>query len=242
MKGKQGKQQGKIIAQGAEAILIKKGNLILKRRIKKGYRNEELDFMLRTTRTRHEARILEKVSNIIPAPKIKAVNGMARKARKPFNIETEIEMQYIKGKLLSEWLDRFPISKALDICKEIGQNIAKIHNNEIIHNDLTTSNMILKGRKVYFIDFGLSFHSARIEDKAVDLHLLKEALKAKHFKRWKKYFTTILKSYKIASNQAKAVMEKLKKVEARGRYKGKRERLKRKKQVKNIKKNKKREI
>jgi len=233
MKGKQVKQQGKIIAQGAEAILIKKGNLLLKRRIKKGYRNEELDFMLRTTRTRHEARILEKVSNIIPAPKIKAINGMARK---PFNIETEIEMQYIKGKLLSEWLDKFPISKAFDICEEIGQNIAKIHNNEIMHNDLTTSNMILKGRKVYFIDFGLSFHSARIEDKAVDLHLLKEALKAKHFKRWKKYFTTILKSYKIASNQAKAVMEKLKKVEARGRYKGKRER---KKQVKNIKKNKK---
>ena len=35
-------------------------------------------------------------------------------------------------------------------------------------------------KKFFFIDFGLGFHSNRIEDKAVDLHLIKEALEAKH--------------------------------------------------------------
>jgi tRNA A-37 threonylcarbamoyl transferase component Bud32 len=35
--------------------------------------------------------------------------------------------------------------------------------------------MILKDR-IFFIDFGLSFESTKFEDKAVDLHLLRQAL------------------------------------------------------------------
>ena len=40
---------------------------------------------------------------------------------------------------------------------------------------------ILKNGKVYFIDFGLGFFSNKTEDKAVDLHLLKQALESKHY-------------------------------------------------------------
>ena len=40
--------------------------------------------------------------------------------------------------------------------------------------------MIIKENKIYFIDFGLSFFSSRIEDRAVDLHLVKEALQSTH--------------------------------------------------------------
>ena len=82
--------------------------------------------------------------------------------------------------------------------------------------------MILKEKtgQVYFVDFGLGFHSARIEDKAVDLHLLKEALKAKHFKREQAYFKSVLAGYKESKNST-FVIERLKKVESRGRYKGK---------------------
>jgi TP53 regulating kinase-like protein len=207
----------KIIGRGAEALLIKQGSLLLKRRIKKGYRHEHLDFMLRAGRTRREARLLEKASHAINVPKVKAIDGMAKKKFEP---ETEIEMEFIDGKVLSLWLDKFPMNKAIKICRQIGENAAKLHDLDIMHGDLTTSNMILKQDKVYFVDFGLGFHSMRAEDKAVDLHLLRQAFEAKHFKHWRKLFDAVLSGYKISKN-AKTVAERLKKVEARGRYKGK---------------------
>jgi Kae1-associated kinase Bud32 len=78
--------------------------------------------------------------------------------------------------------------------------------------------MILSKDKLYFIDFGLSFNSKRTEDKATDLHLIKQALEAKHFKNFKAFFSQILKGYK-KSNQASEVLKRLEKVESRGRYK-----------------------
>ena len=71
-----------------------------------------------------------------------------------------------------------------------------------------------------FIDFGLGFFSNKIEDKAVDLHLLKQALESKHFKKWDENFKEVLKNYKISKDSEK-VLERLKKVESRGRYKDK---------------------
>ena len=91
-------------------------------------------------------------------------------------------MEFIDGKKLSDSLESQDYKK---ICKQIAENITKMHNSGIIHGDLTTSNMIFKNNQVYFIDFGLAFHSSKVEDKAVDLHLLKQALEAKHFTIWK---------------------------------------------------------
>ena len=125
-------------------------------------------------------------------------------------------MQYIDGKKLSENLEYLDYKK---ICKQIGLIIGEIHDQDIIHGDLTTSNMILKDNKVYFIDFGLSFHSKKIEDKAVDLHLLKQALDAKHFLIADKCIKIILENYK--PKRFMEILEQLKKVESRGRYKDK---------------------
>lgn len=206
-----------IVGIGAEALLIKYGTLLKKRRIKKSYRHDFLDLLLRTSRTRREARLLTKASKVISVPRIKAINGKVNKALEP---ETEIEMEFIKGKVLSQCLDEFPLKKALKICRKIGENILKLHDLGIVHGDLTTSNMILKKDKIYFIDFGLGFHSERTEDKAVDLHLLREALEAKHFKYWQEYFKAVIEGYKISKNASK-VLERLKKVESRGKYKSK---------------------
>ena len=85
---------------------------------------------------------------------------------------------------------------------------------------MTTSNMILKNEEIYFIDFGLGFISRKIEDKAVDLHLLKEALEARHFEHWKILFDDVLKGYKNSKDSDK-VLKQLEKVERRGRYKEK---------------------
>jgi len=206
----------KIIASGAEANIILENNLITKDRIPKGYRLKQIDDKIRKIRTRSETKLLEKASQIINAPQ--------PQAQKDKN-STKIKMPFIKGKKLSEHLDSLPEKQAEKVCNAIGESIAKLHDADIIHGDLTTSNIILDEKdknkeKVWFIDFGLGFHSARIEDKAVDIHLIKQALEAKHFQHWEKYLKYILEGYKTSANSTK-VLEQLKKVESRGRYKEK---------------------
>ncbi len=198
----------KIIQQGAEAILKKIDNKLLKQRIKKGYRSSQLDEKLRRQRTKREFSLLQKASKIIPVPKI--IKGDENKK--------EIFMDYIKGKKLSDYLDY--LKNSIQICKKIGENIAKLHDSNIIHGDLTTSNMIYseKEKKLYFIDFGLGYISSKIEDKAVDMHLIKEALEAKHFNNSNRFFKAVLDGYKISKYQ-KETLKRLERVEKRGRYK-----------------------
>jgi TP53 regulating kinase and related kinases len=76
-----------------------------------------------------------------------------------------------------------------------------------------------EGGRLYFIDFGLGFANGQIEDKAVDLYLIKEALEAKHFKRFEEYFSAVVEGYKDNSKNWKEVLTRLEKVEKRGRYK-----------------------
>jgi TP53 regulating kinase-like protein len=222
-----------IIAKGAEAILIHQDNKLIKRRIKKSYRIHILDEKLRRQRTKKESKLLEKAHKLIPVPKILKLDEKNK----------EIDMQFIEGKKLSDYLDT--LSNAIEICNVVGQQIAKLHDADIIHGDLTTSNMIYvppsqapstnaeapkpkepqdinnhqaeKG-KVYFIDFGLGFESKKIEDKAVDLHLIKQALEAKHFNHYKDFFKAVLEGYKISKHHI-ATLNRLQKVEQRGRYK-----------------------
>ena len=61
---------------------------------------------------------------------------------------------------------------------------------------------------IFFIDFGLGFISNKLEDKAVDLHLLKQALEAKHFKSWQNLWQQVEQGYKT-SKEASKVLERL---------------------------------
>lgn len=197
----------KLISQGAEAKIYHIKDKIVKDRIPKAYRHPTLDSQIRRRRTKREAKLLIKASKIINVPKILADPGSGRM----------IHMQFISGQRLSETLSTYPEKKQLRILQQIGKQVARLHENNIIHGDLTTSNTILKENKVFIIDFGLGFISSRIEDKAVDLHLIKQALEAKHFQNHEKLFTHFLKGYKF--HDSKQVLEQLKKVESRGRYK-----------------------
>ena len=91
-----------------------------------------------------------------------------------------------------------------EICVQIGASIAKLHNANIIHGDLTTSNMIISKNKLYLIDFGLGFESHKAEDKAVDLHVLKEALEARHVKKSNEFCRIIIENYKKTSKIGRA--------------------------------------
>lgn len=198
----------KILQRGAEALILLDGNKIIKRRVKKSYRLNEIDEEIRKLRTRSEAKLLLKASRVIDIPEIKNVDEKSK----------EIYMEFLEGKKLSEYLDSFSLKEEKKICRIIGKNIAKLHDADIIHGDLTTSNMILKDGKVFFIDFGLGFSSHKIEDKAVDLHLLRQALEAKHFRNWQALFAEVQKGYSASKNSG-IVWEQFKKVEKRGRYK-----------------------
>ena len=57
----------KLIAQGAEAKLYKEGDILIKDRIKKSYRIEELDKPIRKRRSKKEAKILKKEMQAINA-------------------------------------------------------------------------------------------------------------------------------------------------------------------------------
>ena len=198
----------KILARGAEAVIIKKGNFVKKHRVPKGYRYPELDKKLRTLRTRAEFKLLQRAEAIMPVPKALKLDEQNK----------VIELEYIPGKKLADHLNKLKSKKA--IAKQIGKSLAKLHENNIIHGDLTTSNLIYneKTKKVYFIDFGLGFHSSKVEDKAVDLHVLKEALEARHPSIWQDTLKTILQAYRQSKN-SQAVIKQLEKVEKRGRYK-----------------------
>jgi TP53 regulating kinase-like protein len=223
-----------LIAQAAEAKIYKEGNIIIKERVSKGYRHPELDKKLIKQRTKREAKLLEKASKLINSPLPQNLEE-TEKSR-----TSSIIMPFIEGKKLSDNLESLDWK---NICKEIGNQIAKIHDHNIIHGDLTTSNMIwieeskanpnkknnekhaklnksdlpINKNRLFFIDFGLGFTSERIEDRAVDLHLIKQALEAKHFSIHKEAEKIILENY--ASKDKTKVLLQLKKVEARGRYK-----------------------
>jgi len=200
----------KLIAQGAEAKIFLEEGKILKERFRKSYRIREIDEKLRGFRTRREGKVLKKLEVIgFPSPKVLS------------NDEKEnLVIEKIDGKLVKDILETSDYKK---LCKEIGKKVAVLHNNSMIHGDLTTSNMIFN-TEVYFIDFGLSFFSEKVfsekaEDKAVDLHLLKEGLESKHYRIWQDCFESTINTYKKEAKKSDETLKRLEIVEKRGRYK-----------------------
>ena len=95
----------------------------------------------------------------------------------------------------------------------------KMTTHNIYYPEFNLKNILVLDEKLNFIDFGLAFHSTKIEDKAVDLHLLQQALEAKHFTIWQECWKIILNNYK--AEKGKEILERIKIIESRGRYKDK---------------------
>ena len=198
----------KQISSGAEAsIFLDKGSIV-KQRLQKSYRIPEIDETLRNQRTKKEAKIMNDLSKIIPVPKLLSIDQKNH----------SLIMQNIEGTQLKQVLDNRP-----ELAKLAGTNLALMHDNNMIHGDLTTSNMILahedRENRLYFIDFGLSFNSSRVEDKAVDIHLFKQALESKHFRVNDLAYKHFLKGY--TPKDREEILRRLETVESRGRYKEK---------------------
>jgi TP53 regulating kinase-like protein len=158
---------------------------IMKERFSKNYRHPVLDAKLTKQRLVKEAKNIAKCRQQgIEVPTI-------------FNVDKTknlIYMEYIEGCSVKEHLRKFEKEansslehvwdeSCLEISDAVGQVIATMHKNKIVHGDLTTSNMMLRGGekdKLVMIDFGLSFVTSLDEDKAVDLYVLERALLSTH--------------------------------------------------------------
>src|SRR3989344_3188460 len=111
--------KNKIIKQGAEAILYKENNYVVKERIKKSYRINEMDIKLRKLRTRREGKLLQKSEN---SPNVFEVDDKKMK----------IKMEFLDGKLLKDILDNLNKNKRNLLLREIGGKVAMMHDKILI--------------------------------------------------------------------------------------------------------------
>jgi TP53 regulating kinase-like protein len=205
-----------LIRKGAEANLYLEDwhdcKVIVKRRVCKRYRLMVLDTKLRSYRTIHEAQIMHEAKRSgVPTPTIYLVDPK----------EYTIIMEYISGRRLKETLQGSSNEGRDRLCQLVGSQIAMLHQNNIIHGDLTTSNMIpTDNEKIFFIDFGLSYHSIEVEDFGVDLHLMKRALNSTHYLHADKCFGHVLLGYRefAGSRRTEEVVQKVREIQRRGRY------------------------
>lgn len=143
---------------------------MIKERFKKDYRHPILDQKLSSKRILQEVRCMAKAGKHgIPVPMIYLVD----------DLHNRIFMEWVDGRPVRDVIEDKCVDKQT-LCQEIGKNIAKLHNLNIIHGDLTTSNILLREKEAVMIDFGLAYVSSLIEDKAVDLYVLERAFQSTH--------------------------------------------------------------
>jgi len=180
-----------LIKKGAEANLYLEEwhnrKVIMKRRLPKKYRIQELDEEIRSQRTIREPHIIHKAKEAgVPTPTIFMVDVA----------EANIIMEFVDGKQVKQVLNDLLPEERLRLSRHIGGLIGRLHKHGIIHGDLTTSNMILTPYgKVVLVDFGLSERSTELETKGVDLHLMKRAFQSTHYKYAWECFEAVMEGY-----------------------------------------------
>jgi TP53 regulating kinase-like protein len=205
-----------LIKKGAEASLYLEDwhgqKVILKKRLSKKYRVPELDKEIQNQRTRHEPQIMHRAKEAgVPTPIIFLVDLE----------EATIIMEYVEGKQVKHVLNDLPQNERRKLCRHIGELVGKLHDNGIVHGDLTTSNMILTPMgEVVFIDFGLSEQTWELEARGVDLHLMKRAIASTHFMHSDECFEAVIAGYEriMGKKATNEVLEKIAEIERRGRY------------------------
>ena len=197
-----------LVAKGAEANLSLEGGVLVKERIGKKYRIKEIDGRLRKTRTQREAKLLENALRAgVCVPKVLKVDLSACK----------IYMEYLDGLSMKDYLEKAEGKEIDEIAHSIGESVSRLHDVNIVHNDLTTSNMLVKDGRVYFIDFGLGGTSTRAEDKAMDLVVLKKSIGVSHTEIAKHFWHKIIEAY-TPKKMHSEILNRVAVIEKRVRY------------------------
>ncbi|MDG7005334.1 MAG: Kae1-associated kinase Bud32 [Nitrososphaerota archaeon] len=206
-----------LIYRGAEADVFKGGwcdrPAVYKVRKPLTYRLPELDGLIRSQRTSHEAQIIHQSRGAgVPAPWLYYVSPE----------EALLVMEFVEGERLKTVLldPAMTGRRARELGAEFGRDIARLHAAGIMHGDLTTSNVIVGGGRLTLIDFGLAIRSQRLEDQAVDLRLIKETVTGAHNGVSKPFMRSLLAGYSevLGGTRTAAAARKLAEIERRGRY------------------------
>ena len=237
-----------LLSQGAEGkifigeFLSKK--CVVKERFVKKYRVKELDQKLTKNRMLNESKNIARASKLgINVPTLYFVDLIERKIYMEY-LENSCQLKVILQAIYSQ-NDISQYNSLIDkISNDLGNMISNLHSGDLVHGDLTPSNIILKVKEdtnsellnnaekiildnktydyMYLIDFGLSSvalsTTSGIEDKAVDLYVLKRAIISSNPKS-EELFEKAMDIYQKNCKNGKEIIERYKKVEMRGRKK-----------------------
>jgi TP53 regulating kinase-like protein len=204
----------RLVYRGAEADIFSDlwagEKAIYKFRKPLPYRHPKLDAEIRAQRTVHEAEIIHDARSFgVNSPFLFYVSPP----------ESLIVMQEIEGPRLKSLLGSSGADWA-GLSTAFGEVVGRLHRGGIMHGDLTTSNVLVDDAGIHLIDFGLSTHSVKVEDHAVDLRLIKETVFGAHSEIASSVMTAFTGGYasEVGEARAKAVGKKLIEIERRGRY------------------------
>ena len=207
--------RGRLLYKGAEADVIQgewQGmEAVFKVRRPLTYRLKVLDEAIRRQRTVHEAEMIHLAKGA----------GVASPAL--YNVDVPqctLVMEFVRGERVKDIVPTLPPGELGEIFSEFGAAVAKLHRSGIMHGDLTTANVVRRDRALVFIDFGLSIRTARLEDHAVDMRLIKETLVGAHSGASARALEALNRGYaRVAGpSRTRAVLKQLQSIERRGRY------------------------
>lgn len=200
-----------VVSQGAEAVVFSTpthpyfaedgaAQYIVKYRPPKPYRHPKIDRQLTRARTVAEAKFMARLQRLgVAAPQLIAVDA----------VQGVIWMELVGLRLangdassVKNWLWQLErdgaalaLAEVQRVFGDVGAIIAKLHLNDMVHGDLTTSNIMLQRGAAVLIDFGLSLYSALAEDKAVDMYVLERAVLSTHSQHLESYNAWLLQGY-----------------------------------------------
>ncbi|MFX0122257.1 MAG: KEOPS complex kinase/ATPase Bud32 [Candidatus Hodarchaeota archaeon] len=205
--------QRDILAKGAEAVIYRGSFLqtpiILKHRLPKAYRLPQIDQTIRLQRLRAEARILAEAWKIgVRVPVLLGIDLS----------NYTLLIEEIQGEILFSTMKSIPFKILKSIFEGIGHQVGLLHENDIIHGDLTVFNVIIRMESSpWLIDFGLGQISNEIERKADDLLTFFSTLKAIS-PDYQALFELFQLGYVRVYKKGRKTFEHMKKIQSRARY------------------------
>jgi len=202
--------------RGAEADLflsqMPPWKVVVKRRVRKAYRNEQLDAVIRKERTIKEASAIRDAK--VAGARLPSILGLDLE-------RSTIIMTFIDGTLARDTIDTMSDARRSSLLEELGRQVGILHSGGITHGDLTTSNIIIPAdEKPFMIDFGMARKSTDHEDHGTDLHLLQRSLIATHALDAATSLRRVAKGYREVAGEemAKSSLRKAAEIARRGRY------------------------
>jgi len=195
---------GEMLNNGAEALVyLEEGaegkKVLVKERIPKIYRHKEIDEAIRKERNRTEARLMSEARRSgVSTPIIYDVEDF------------KLKMQYIEG---------IPIKYLVtpEIAERMGKVVGKLHSSGIVHGDLTTSNLLLAGERLYLLDFGLAYFDKGLEARGVDVHVLFQTFESTH-SSYELLIEAFKKGYASTFIDSETVLKRVEEIKKRARY------------------------